>query len=110
YAESAAGADAVVDVVARATAVAKVRPSADFEAISTSFKRMKNMLRQAQDTKKRVACPFNPELLQEDAEKKLAAEMPKVAGRVNFFFGEKQKQQNKFGDFCPGAWGCIFFF
>jgi len=89
----AAGADDVVDVVARATAVAKVRPSADFEAISTSFKRMKNILRQAQDTKKRVACPFNPELLQEDAEKKLAAEMPKVAGGVNSLRADKQYEQ-----------------
>ena len=89
----AAGADDVVDVVARATAVAKVRPSADFEAISTSFKRMKNILRQAQDTKKRVAHPFNPALLQEDAEKKLAAEIPKVAHKVNSLRADKQYEQ-----------------
>src|SRR5215470_10023721 len=86
----AAGADDVVDVVARATAVAKVRPSADFEAISTSFKRMKNILRQAQDTKKRVAYPFNPAVLQGDAEKKLTAEIPKVAEKVNSLGADKQ--------------------
>src|SRR5262249_15064251 len=50
----AAGADDVLDAVARAQAVAKVRPSADFESISIAFKRMKNILRQAQETKKRV--------------------------------------------------------
>lgn len=53
----AADADDVVDAAARASAVAKVRPSADFEPISTSFKRMKNILRQAVESKKRVAAP-----------------------------------------------------
>ncbi|HKE33033.1 MAG TPA: glycine--tRNA ligase subunit beta, partial [Candidatus Angelobacter sp.] len=89
----AAGADNVVDVVARATAVAKVRPSADFEAISTSFKRMKNILRQAQETRKRVAHPFNPSLLQEDVEKRLAGEIPKVAEKVNSLRAGRQYEQ-----------------
>jgi glycyl-tRNA synthetase beta chain len=79
----AADADDVVDALARATAVAKVRPSADFEAISTSFKRMKNILRQARETNKRVADPFNASLLKEDAEKVLAAEIPQIAASVN---------------------------
>jgi glycyl-tRNA synthetase beta chain len=48
----AAGSDDVVDALARAEAVAKVRPSEDFEAISTSFKRMKNILRQATEARK----------------------------------------------------------
>jgi glycyl-tRNA synthetase beta chain len=48
----AAGGDNVVDVIARAEAVAKVRPSEDFEAISVAFKRIKNILRQAQETGK----------------------------------------------------------
>jgi glycyl-tRNA synthetase beta chain len=79
----AADAEDVVDVVARASAVAKVRPSPDFEAISTSFKRMKNILRQANETSKRIAHPFNPALLQEEAEKKLAEQIPQVATKVN---------------------------
>jgi glycyl-tRNA synthetase beta chain len=41
------GADDVVDVLQRATAVAAVRGSDDFDAISASFKRIKNILRQA---------------------------------------------------------------
>jgi glycyl-tRNA synthetase beta chain len=48
----AAGADDVVDAVARAGALAQVRASEDFEAISVSFKRMKNILRQASEAGK----------------------------------------------------------
>jgi glycyl-tRNA synthetase beta chain len=79
----AAGADDVVDAVARAQAVAKVRPSSDFESISVAFKRMKNILRQAEETEKRVAEPFNASALKEDEEKKLAAAVPQVAAAVN---------------------------
>jgi glycyl-tRNA synthetase beta chain len=45
----AAGSDDVRDAVARAEAVSSVRGSADFEAVSASFKRMKNILAQAKD-------------------------------------------------------------
>ena len=79
----ASDADDVVDAVARAQAVAKVRPSADFEAISTSFKRMKNILRQAAEAKKRVAEPYSLSVLQEEAERKLAAAIPPVVEAVN---------------------------
>ena len=47
----AAGSDDVVDAVARAEAVAEVRRSEDFAAISTAFKRMKNILRQAAEAR-----------------------------------------------------------
>jgi len=43
----AAGSDDVRDAVARAEAVSAVRGSADFEAVSAAFKRMKNILAQA---------------------------------------------------------------
>jgi glycyl-tRNA synthetase beta chain len=79
----AAGADDVVDAVARANAVAKVRPSADFESISVAFKRMKNILRQAGETQKRVAEPFDPSSLKDTEEKKLAEAVPHVAKRVS---------------------------
>ena len=52
---SAAGADDITDAEARAEAVAKVRPSADFESISIAFKRMKNILRQASEAGKTPA-------------------------------------------------------
>lgn len=78
----AADADDVIDAVARGAAVAKVRPSADFESISIAFKRMKNILRQAADTKKKVADPFAPSALAEPEEKSLAEAIPQVAKRV----------------------------
>ena len=49
----AAGADDAVDAIARAEAVSSVRPTADFVAISTAFKRIKNILRQAREAGKR---------------------------------------------------------
>jgi len=78
----AAGADDVVDAAARAEAVAKVRPSSDFESISVAFKRMKNILRQAAETKKKIATPFNPAALKDEEEKKLAEAVPGVAAKV----------------------------
>lgn len=89
----AVGADDVVDALARAAAVSKVRPSADFESISTSFKRMKNILRQAGEAKRKIAQPFDPALLKEDAEKRLAGEMPQVAANVNSLRAARHYEQ-----------------
>ncbi len=61
----AVGANDVVDAIARAAALAKVRPSADFESISTAFKRIKNILRQAEEAKRHVADPFDAKALQD---------------------------------------------
>jgi glycyl-tRNA synthetase beta chain len=83
----AAGSDDVVDAVARAEAVAKVRPSEDFEAISTSFKRMKNILRQAAEAGKWDPAQVSDfsQLMQaesEPAEKDLASQSSEVAIKV----------------------------
>jgi len=78
----AAGADDIVDAMARAEAVAKVRPSADFESISTAFKRMKNILRQANETGKQIGSAMDAASLQEPAEKELAALIPQTAESV----------------------------
>ncbi|HET9837811.1 MAG TPA: glycine--tRNA ligase subunit beta [Candidatus Angelobacter sp.] len=86
----AAGADDAVDAVARANAVAKVRPSADFESISVAFKRMKNILRQAAETKKKVAEPFKAAALKDAEEKKLAEAVPQVAKRVKELSASRQ--------------------
>ncbi len=48
----ASSADNVVDALARAEAVAKVRGSEDFDAIAASVKRIKNILRQATEAGK----------------------------------------------------------
>jgi len=89
----AAGSDDVVDAIARAEAVAKVRPSEDFESISVAFKRMKNILRQAQETKKRVGEKVDPAALQDDAERPLADALPKTAESVRQLRSEKNYEQ-----------------
>ena len=53
----AAGADDVRDAVARAAALSAARESADFAAISAAFKRIKNILRQAEEKKFAVGSP-----------------------------------------------------
>jgi glycyl-tRNA synthetase beta chain len=78
----AAGTDDVVDALARAKAVAEVRGSADFESISVAFKRIKNILKQANETGKRIAPETSSRLLKEDAEKSLAAQIPQIAESV----------------------------
>ena len=59
----AAGSDDLTDAEARAEAVTKVRPSADFESISVAFKRMKNILRQATEAGKKPAETLDREAL-----------------------------------------------
>ncbi len=78
----AADAEDVVDAVARTQAVTKVRPSEDFESISIAFKRIKNILRQAAETKKQIAPAIDDALLQDAAEKDLAAAIPTIAKEV----------------------------
>lgn len=89
----AADANDIVDATARAEAVAKVRPSGDFEAISTSFKRMKNILRQAAEAKSKIAEPFDPAALSEAEEKKLASAIPQVANNVNALRAARRYEQ-----------------
>ncbi len=79
----AAGSDDVVDAIARAEAVTKVRPSADFESISIAFKRIKNILRQAEETRNRVAPAIDVDALREPVEKELAAQISRTAGVVD---------------------------
>ena len=79
----AANADDVVDAVARAQAVTKVRPSGDFESISSAFKRIKNILRQASEAGKHIAADVAENLLQEGPEKELAAAVPRTAQAAN---------------------------
>ncbi len=78
----AADADDVVDAIARAEAVSEVRGSEDFASISVAFKRIKNILRQAGETKKTIAEQLDPSALTEDSEKELAAKIPETATAV----------------------------
>ena len=79
----AAGSDDVVDAIARAEAVTKVRPSADFESISVAFKRIKNILRQAAESGKQVAPAIDANAFQEAGEKELAAQIPRAVEAVD---------------------------
>jgi glycyl-tRNA synthetase beta chain len=85
----AAGVDDVVDAVARAEAVSNVRGSADFESISVAFKRIKNILRQANEGGKRVGSEVDSGALGDEAEKKLGALIPEIARTVNSFREEQ---------------------
>jgi glycyl-tRNA synthetase beta chain len=72
----AAGSDDVVDAIARAEAVSKVRGLPDFEPVAAAFKRINNIIKQA--IEKRIAaaeefkylpdCPHEEKLLAERAE------------------------------------------
>jgi glycyl-tRNA synthetase beta chain len=89
----AVDAEDVVDALARAEAVSKVRASPDFASISVAFKRMKNILRQASEARREVAPEINSSLLQEQAEKDLAAQVPAAAKRVEALRANRNYEQ-----------------
>jgi glycyl-tRNA synthetase beta chain len=74
--------DDVVDAAARAEAVSKVRGSADFASISSAFKRMKNILRQAAEKTNVIAMRVNAVGLKEESEKELVALIPQTVATV----------------------------
>jgi glycyl-tRNA synthetase beta chain len=74
------GLTTVADAIARAQALSEVRGSDDLAAISTAFKRIKNILRQAEE--KQEGQFITPEDLIEAAEQRLYAEVVSVAPQV----------------------------
>lgn len=88
----AAGQDDLVDALARADALARVRESKDFEAISVSFKRVKNILRQARESKFVVGETPVHAALQEDAEHFLLNQSSEIATEV-----EKHRKSGDYG-------------
>jgi glycyl-tRNA synthetase beta chain len=85
----AAGADDVRDAVARAEAVTAVRGSENFVAVSSAFKRMKNILAQAKEKGIVAGSHVNAALLTDPAEKALAARSAELADRVSRLRTEK---------------------
>jgi glycyl-tRNA synthetase beta chain len=77
----AAGADGVRDAIARAEALTAARESEDFAAISAAFKRIKNILRQAQEKNFEISSPKGATLASEAQQlaDAAAALTPKVA-------------------------------
>jgi glycyl-tRNA synthetase beta chain len=80
----AAGTDDVVDATARAAAVSDVRRAqeGDFTSIAVAFKRMKNILRQAEQAGKRPAATLDAAQLREEAEVALARHSAAAAQQV----------------------------
>jgi glycyl-tRNA synthetase beta chain len=74
------GLTTVADAIARAQALTDVRGSEDLAAISAAFKRIKNILRQAEE--KQEGRSIQPEVLVEPAEQHLYAEVARVAPQV----------------------------
>ncbi len=85
--------DDVVDAIARAEAVTAVRGSEDFASISVAFKRIKNILRQARETKKAIAPQLDTAALTDDTERFLAGEIPVVAQKVRELRDQKNYAQ-----------------
>jgi glycyl-tRNA synthetase beta chain len=85
----AVGADDVRDAVARAEAVTAVRGGDDFAAVSSAFKRMKNILSQAKEKGFAPGSSVDAALLTEPTEKALAERSAELARRVKDFSAEK---------------------
>jgi glycyl-tRNA synthetase beta chain len=84
----AAGSVNVRDAVARAEAVTSVRGSEDFAAVSAAFKRMKNILSQANEKGIAIKPDVDAALLTEPTEKALSERSTELAGRVKAFGAE----------------------
>jgi glycyl-tRNA synthetase beta chain len=74
----AAGRSDLVDLESRLIRVQRIRPTADFEPLAASFKRIKNILRQAEF---QGGVAFNAQLLEPGPEKELHEEIARAAGQ-----------------------------
>jgi glycyl-tRNA synthetase beta chain len=84
------GLTTVVDAVARARALTQVRGSDDLLAISTAFKRIKNILRQAEEKQDNYGNTIASQDLTEAAEQHLYAEAIRVAPQVEALRARQQ--------------------
>jgi len=78
----ASGSDDLVDIDSRLTALAEVRPTENFEPLAASFKRIQNILRQANYS---AGGTFDPNLLEPGPEADLYAEFTRVREAVNAY-------------------------
>jgi len=67
----AAGRNDVADAVRRIEALARIRPTEDFEPLAAAFKRMKNILQQARESYGYVGAELNPDLFEPGPEMEL---------------------------------------
>ncbi len=88
-----AGLTTVPDALARAEALTRVRGSDDLLAVSTAFKRIKNILRQAAEKQDLPADAIAAEQLVEPAERQLHVDMVTVAPQVEALRTQREYQQ-----------------
>jgi glycyl-tRNA synthetase beta chain len=84
------GLTTVTDAIARAQALTQVRGSDDLVAISTAFKRIKNILRQAAEKQDQYGDSIVSDDLTEPAERHLYAETVRVAPQVEALRARQQ--------------------
>jgi len=82
----AAGAEDLTDVESRLVAIQAVRPTGDFEPLAASFKRIKNILRQAGYT---GGAAIDPAILEAGPEADLHAAFERLRSRVGRFRKKK---------------------
>ncbi len=87
------GLTTVPDALARAEALTRVRGSDDLLAVSTAFKRIKNILRQAAEKQDVPAHAIAAEQLVEPAERQLHVDMVTVAPLVEALRTQREYQQ-----------------
>jgi glycyl-tRNA synthetase beta chain len=86
----AADADDVVDAVARAAAVKQVLHMPEFQAIGAACKRMRNILRQADEKQIQVAATPEASAAAAEEEKALFAYLQQTGPKVQEFSGKKE--------------------
>ncbi len=93
----AADSDDVVDAVARAEAVTAARGLPDFESIAAAFKRINNILKQAEEKGIRIASDFNLEYMRQYEEKILEEQgklLAERAGELRPRFKQAYEEKN----------------
>jgi len=89
----AAGADDLLDVVERLSAVKGIRHSRNFAPLAVSFKRIRNILEKSASAADRAHAAVRQELLQEEAEKQLYAAAQEIAREAARWRKEKKYRQ-----------------
>jgi glycyl-tRNA synthetase beta chain len=85
-----AGGMEVVEAIERAAAVAQVRPTENFEPLAAAFKRIKNILRQAEQAQGFTAGKLDPSLFEPGPESALYEEYTATAELV----GRRKREGN----------------
>ena len=89
----AAGADKVPDALSRAKAVSEARKSEDFEPIAVAFKRVKNILRQAEEKEFVIAPILEPQRMKDETALKLSQESVTIGKAVERHRQDKDYEQ-----------------